>query len=297
MAFPPLQPLPEICLWEKKKDKTAYLHKPPIITPNYGQKNKQSLLPKTHIARVLLYENAMQDNILDVQLKYLTHQNRNFRFSHRKHRYAFIDTLKHRQKWHKIWETGYQRMKDAFIAQYGTRYMPVPTPEPEVDPFIFNARLAPPINVLTFYLDSRQQLERKSEKEYLYDHARLINGKDDDSMLYTHSTEDPRFRRLEKCLAPPLFHTDGYNQLSPDYCKAGTKVKKRATVRPREIILPRFYQRLKVASRESLTSRPQSDKHSVQKDSTFPIVEDDRGSTLSELSPRGSVEQTGDTTE
>ncbi|XP_045175305.2 uncharacterized protein LOC123536302 [Mercenaria mercenaria] len=305
MAFPPIEPLPEINIWEKKKDKTAYLHKPPTIQPNYGQRGKHSLLPKTNIARVLLYENTMQDNVLDVQLKYLKHQRRSFRFSHRKHRYAFIDSLNHRRKWHEMWEAGYQRMKDAFIAKYGTRYMPVPTPEPEVDPFTIYARLAPPINVLCFYLDSQEPKQTKKEKpkdaqktllpphkpsmdEYLHDHERLINNQDSELRLYTRSTEDPRFRRLEEVLAPPLFRTDGYNQLSPGYCKADAKVKKWAAVRHRGIVLPRFYTRHQVASRDSARSKPLSGKDSVQKDSTFPVIEDDR-SSLSELSSRGSA--------
>ncbi|XP_060575876.1 uncharacterized protein LOC132733281 [Ruditapes philippinarum] len=300
MAFPPLQPLPEINVWDKKKDKTAYLHKPPTIQPNYGQKGKRSLLPKTNISRVLLYENTMQDNVLDVQVKYLTKQKRNFRFTHRKLRYAFIDTLNHRRKWHEVWDASYQRMKDAFIAKYGTRYMPVPTPEPEIDPFTIYARLAPPINVLCFYLDSQQGLNqlkkekqkethkslmaphKTSESEYLQDHERLVNNRDYEPMLYTRSTEDPRFRRLEECLAPPTFNTDGYSQLSPGFCKADAKVKKWA-VRHRGIVLPKFYTRHLVASRES-TKIP-SGRVSVEKDTTFPIIDDDR-SSLSELSTK-----------
>ena len=303
MAFPPLEPLPEENAWGKKRDKTAYLHKPPTIQPNYGHKNKKSLLPKTHIARVLLYENTMQDNILNVQVKYLTKQKQNFRFTHRKLRYAFIDTLNHRRKWHEVWDASYQRMKDAFIAKYGTRYMPVPTPEPEIDPFRVYARLAPPINVLCFYLDSQQGLNKlqkepnkgthktllaphkTSVSEYLQDHERLVNSHDYEPMLYTHSTEDPRYRRLEACLAPPIFQTDGYSQLSSGISNA--KVKKWA-VRHRGIVLPKFYTRNQVLSRES-TKIP-SGRVSVEKDSTFPMVEEDR-SSLSELSTNDETKE------
>lgn len=299
MSFPGLERLPDISSGGKKKDKTEYLHKPPTIQPNYGKKDKKSLIPKTRISRVLLYENAMQDNILNVQLKFLTNQKRSVKFAYRKNRYAFIDMLNHRRKWHEMWDVSYQRMKDAFVAKYGTRYMPVPKEETEIDPFTVYARLVPPLNVLCFYLESQKPKQKKSKKdefmaphktsmnEYLYDHERLLNKQDTELMLYTHSIEDPRFRRLEETLIPPLVQNDGYNQLSPGYCKGGVRVKRWAAVRHRGLVLPRFYTRNLVASRESNRSRPASNKDSVKKDSTFPIVEDDR-SSLSDMSVHDS---------
>lgn len=44
-----------------------YLQRPPSIVPNYGRK-KHSLLPKSNISRVLLYDNVMQQQMLDVKL-------------------------------------------------------------------------------------------------------------------------------------------------------------------------------------------------------------------------------------
>ncbi|XP_064603724.1 uncharacterized protein LOC135469123 [Liolophura sinensis] len=44
-----------------------YLQRPPTIVPNYGRK-KHSLLPKSNISRVLLYDNVMQQQMLDVKL-------------------------------------------------------------------------------------------------------------------------------------------------------------------------------------------------------------------------------------
>lgn len=286
----------------KKKDKTAYLHQPPSIKPNYGKRVRKSLLPKTNISRVLLYDNAMQDSILEVQLNYLNHQMRGVRFAYRKNRYTFVDIQRQRRKRHEALEGVYQRMKDAYIAQYGTRNMPVPEEEPEIDPFIIYARLAPPINVLCFYLDAQQQDQKSKKKndkkkfsdhqptmsEYLYDHERLIKGDRPELMLYTHSVEDPRFRKLQATLIPPRVPSDGYLQLSPCYYKPEVPVKRWKAARHRGIVLPRFYTRNQVASRESKRSTSSNWKDSEQHDTTFPDVEADDISSLSELSEKES---------
>lgn len=47
-----------------------YMHRPPLITPNYGT-HKRSLLPKSKVSRVLLYDNATQDHMLDIKLAHI----------------------------------------------------------------------------------------------------------------------------------------------------------------------------------------------------------------------------------
>lgn len=216
--------------------------------------------------------------MLDVQTKYINDQRRRFRSSFNKNRYAFIDLLKHRRKWHESWDIGYQRMKDAFVARFGTEHMPVPVEEPpEVDPFFINARLAPPLNILCFYLEAQKEDTRANAKtkkktysaskkepngpkhtqssiikECLYDHQRLTGKLDDCTFnLYTKSVEDPRFRNLEYSLVPPTFETDGYLQLSPMYCKQTKRARRPVGFRFRAMALPRFYARKQVASRDS----------------------------------------------
>lgn len=271
MSFPAVDTLPPI-FSSKKKDKTAYLHQPPSIKPNYGKRVRKGLLPKTNISRVLLYDNAMQESILNVQCKYIDHQKRGVKFSYNKNRYAFIDIQKQRQKRHEALAAVYQRMKDAYIAQHGTRYMPVPREEPEIDPFFIHARLAPPINVLCFYLDAQQhdqhqKAKKKAKKdssspvhkptmaEYLYDHERLLKGDNSEFLLYTNSVEDPRFRKLQETLVPPSRSNDGYLQLSPNYCKTQGRVKRWAAVRHRGIVLPPFYRKNQVSSEDSGSPR------------------------------------------
>lgn len=263
-------------IFGKERDKTAYLHRPPTILPNYG-KHRRTLLPKTNISKVLLFENAMQEQLLEVRLKHIQKQQKAVNSKFKKIRYTFVDQQRHRSKWHDIWGQGYQRMKDKYIAEFGTKYMPVPKQETQLDPFFINARLAPPINILCFYLDGlndRKEMldDRKEMKEdrnemkndrmeikdtkisitdkhavtkaeFMYDHERLISGLDTTNLQYSHSIEDPRFRSLKETLVPPLMYTDGYLQLSPGYCKEKGKVKKWASVKSHTIPLPRFYTR------------------------------------------------------
>ncbi|XP_041367153.1 uncharacterized protein LOC121381850 [Gigantopelta aegis] len=50
-----------------------YMNRPPRIIPNYGKKI-QSVLPKTCISRVLLYDNVTQQQMLDVKLSQIKHE-------------------------------------------------------------------------------------------------------------------------------------------------------------------------------------------------------------------------------
>lgn len=284
----------------KKRDKTDYMYRPPAIRPNYG-KIKESLLPKTKMSRVLLFENNMQDNVLNYKLKYIANERKSYQFAFRKNKYAFIDKQNHRRKYHEFWEHGYNKLKNAFIAKYGRLY----TPEPEIDPFYINARLAPPINVLCFYLDSQQKdlagekqdlrpshphgKQKASMTEYLLDHERLIGHKGARVDLYPRSVEDPRFRNLADTLVAPGFETMGYLQLSPTFhnVDANLPKKPRLELRHRDIALPNFYSRRNISSQDSSRSSAPSRRPSFQKDSTFPYVEDKR-SSFSELSDRRS---------
>ena len=267
----------------KKKDKTAYLHKPPTISPNYGKPPKKNNLPKTYIARVILFENSLHRNILDTEIKEIDWRTRRRKGELYKKRFTFIDDRKRRQRVHELWETGYQRMKNAYIKKYGTKYMPIPTPEPEETPFFINARLVPPLNVVYFYLDAMAQEstfeqpeeashKRRSSKhrhspntEYLQDHERLIKNSAS-PRIFSHSVEDPRFRNLEGSLIPPYSKNDGYLQLSPGYHPNEDKVriKKWSLLKTRAITLPKFYTRPPPETKDPPQPTP------PEKDQTFP---------------------------
>ena len=47
-----------------------YMHRPPTITPNYGSPRRASL-PKSKVSRVLLYDNATQDHMLEIKLAHM----------------------------------------------------------------------------------------------------------------------------------------------------------------------------------------------------------------------------------
>lgn len=54
----------------KEEINVKYMHRPPTIAPNYGNQ-KRSLLPKSKVSRVLLYDNATQDHMLDIKLAHI----------------------------------------------------------------------------------------------------------------------------------------------------------------------------------------------------------------------------------
>ena len=176
-----------------------------------------------------------------------------------------------RSKWHEMMQGRYQAMKDDFIAHYGTRYMPVPTPEPEIDPFLINARIAPPINILCFYLDQKPPDEHEDKRKKKIRKQTLVSAPnptsqslklDADRLLgslkkrlpqtgYSRSIEDPRFRQLEETLQPPETPTDGYIQLSPNYVKGKIPKKRAVPYSEREILLPAFYRKyLKIPDKD-----------------------------------------------
>ncbi|XP_052800148.1 uncharacterized protein LOC128231403 isoform X1 [Mya arenaria] len=51
----------------KEEVNVKYMHRPPRIPPNYGSQ-RRSLLPKSKVSRVLLYDNATQEHMLDIKL-------------------------------------------------------------------------------------------------------------------------------------------------------------------------------------------------------------------------------------
>ena len=260
-ALPPLDDTP---FFLKKRNKTAYLHKTPSIKPNYG-KPRRSLLPKTNIGRILLYDNTTQENLLGVKLRYYDTRKKMLFWSTQKNKDAFMQLQARRDKWHEVMQSRYQAMKDDFIARYGTRYMPIPTPEPEIDPFLIYARLAPPINILCFYLDQNPPDEHRDIRvKKPKKHRTLMSAPkptsqslklDTDRLLgslkttvanvgYSRSIEDPRFRHLEECLQQPDAPTDGYIQLSPNYIKGKVPKRKAIPYSERFIELPPFYRKL-----------------------------------------------------
>lgn len=275
-------------IFGKKRDKTAYLHRPPTISPNYG-KPLRNPLPRSYVARVILFENSLQQNLLDAEIKEYNRKIRRRKGEFYKKKFTFIDDRKRRQKGHELWEVGYQRLKSAYIEKYGTKYMPIPTPEPEVNPFFFYARLVPPLNVVYFYLDAinseleepETQISRQSKvrhrhptnatSEYLHDHERLIGC--ENKLMYSHSVEDPRFRSLESALIKPSFKCEGYLQLSPGYHgRDKVRVKKWSLLRHRAITLPRFYSKPppipEVTEEQSSKNVPKA----PEKDATFPLM-------------------------
>ena len=59
------------CLKQPREEvNVKYMHKPPTIPPNYGN-SKRTILPKSKLSRVLLYDNATQDHMLEIKLAHI----------------------------------------------------------------------------------------------------------------------------------------------------------------------------------------------------------------------------------
>ena len=54
----------------KEEISIKYMHRPPTIAPNYGSPRRASL-PKSKVSRVLLYDNATQDHMLEIKLAHM----------------------------------------------------------------------------------------------------------------------------------------------------------------------------------------------------------------------------------
>ena len=216
--------------------------------------------------------------MLDVRRNYIERQKKRITQIFEKNKYAFQDKLSTRQKWHDSWDHRYQIMKEAFIAKYGTKYMPVPTPDEEkVDPFLINARIAPPLNILVYYIAGLE--EEKQKKKLDIENVKmkissLIDKLKPGNDIYTRSIEDPRFRTLEETLTTPGFKSDGYLQLSPVYAKVPNH-KKWKPAKRQPIVMPSFYARLRAESRGSSDSDTSEKSSSKKRDSTLPEVDCD----------------------
>ncbi|KAK7098675.1 mucin-5AC-like [Littorina saxatilis] len=77
-----------------------YMHRPPRIMPNYGRRQWQQsrLLPKTCIGRVLLYDNVMQQQMLDVKVSGLLSAQRKMGKIMDMHRNSFLLTRMQKQR-------------------------------------------------------------------------------------------------------------------------------------------------------------------------------------------------------
>ena len=82
-----------------------YMHKPPTIPPNYGNQ-KRTLLPKSKVSRVLLYDNATQDHMLEIKLAHINIEKERICRVLNLHKRSFTTQQKKRQDVRKVTETG-----------------------------------------------------------------------------------------------------------------------------------------------------------------------------------------------
>ncbi|XP_069133424.1 uncharacterized protein [Argopecten irradians] len=211
----------------------AYMHGPPRIMPNYGNK-RRSLLPKTKVSRVLLYDNITQQQMLDVKLSHIKIEKTRTTRLLDLHRRSFL--LRQQKRQQHLQQVGVvlpdidrptkkQEILSRLTSQLSKRAVSsmggngsvtsaeletLKLPDLEISPndhngphVIFKLRNASGVTQIFHTIDNEGVF---SDIVPLY-------------KFYDKTTEDPRFQSLEGSLVRTSAHNDGFNELSASFKK------------------------------------------------------------------------------
>lgn len=216
-----------------------YMHNPPRIMPNYGKK-RTGVLPKSNISRVLLYDNATQQQMLDVKLSHIKiEQNRVGRLLDL-HKRSFVSRQTKR----------FKNLQEASVGRTHAHAQNGILPEITTERSNANESIkrvasnnshrSPSINrtcrSALSVLDTVKlpEIDPEGENRHVIFKLKEVEGEmhiyhtvDDEEGIFTDvvplhafypkTTEDPRFQGLESTLIPSTLHSDGYNELSPSF--------------------------------------------------------------------------------
>ncbi|KAK3102175.1 hypothetical protein FSP39_009357 [Pinctada imbricata] len=204
-----------------------YMHNPPTIMPNLGKK-RRSVLPKTKVSRVLLYDNVTQQQMLDVKLSHINIEKTRASRLLDLHKKSFMARQKRRQ----------QRLQETNVTL------------PDIDSKRENleqnvSRLSkrsaasshPGLRTEgTEEIESTLKLpaiDNSDSKRHVIFKLKDSNGQtqvfhtiDEDNIFsdivplhtfYEKTTQDPRFQGLENSLKKIEIPSDGFNELSPSF--------------------------------------------------------------------------------
>ncbi|KAK3608492.1 hypothetical protein CHS0354_010341 [Potamilus streckersoni] len=218
----------------KKKDPCAYMYRPPVIKPNYGNIKKQSVLPKTHVAHVILFNNTMPVQTLNNHLKHIETDRHRINELLEIQKQTFI----HKQMKRHMIHVRCAKKHDIMPQSYIDHKIPIPLPT------MIRKKLEARKNLIaTTYGEARENrqmqkyehLEVKGtgnilklsdiEQPYISQtQSRVVphkiktrNKLPPISVIPKHPRDDPRFRNLTEILTPNLGESDNYLELSPSY--------------------------------------------------------------------------------
>lgn len=205
----------------------AYMHNPPRIMPNYGKK-RRSTLPKSNISRVLLYDNATQQQQLDVKLSHIKLEQNRVRRILDLHKRSFLWRQKKRQ----------QNMQDSnimlpdiqqnnkeyrILSRLSSEYSLKNTTLPHRTKSAFSISDLEVLKLPELQTNGKHVIFKLKEAN---GQTQIFHTIDNDGIFsefvplhsfYNRASEDPRFQGLEESLVKIDISTDGMNELSPSY--------------------------------------------------------------------------------
>lgn len=206
----------------KEEINIKYMHRPPLIAPNYGNQ-KKSLLPKSKVSRVLLYDNATQEHMLDIKLAHIKIEKERISRLINLHQRSFTMRMNKRQQ-QILAQTAGSRPKTKSTVNSSKMENPreVSTVRPKSLPVHMTKEASS--EVLTNEDNQSDNLGGiklpaiDSDKRHVIFKVKAKSGKtevyhtiDDDGFLsdlipmhsfYPKLTDDPRFRSLQNILVP-----------------------------------------------------------------------------------------------
>ncbi|KAL3841414.1 hypothetical protein ACJMK2_019566 [Sinanodonta woodiana] len=218
----------------KKKDPCAYMYRPPVIKPNYGNIKKRSLLPKTHVSHVILFNNTMPVQMLNNHLKHIETDRHRINELMEIQKQTFI----HKQMKRHMIHVRCARKYDIMPQSYIDHKIPIPLP------IMIRKKIEARKNLIATTYGEAHENRRLQKNEHLevlgtgevlklpdierpyisHTQSKVIphkitirNKLPPISAMFRHPRDDPRFQHLTEILTPNLGEKDDYLELSPSY--------------------------------------------------------------------------------
>ncbi|XP_045175306.1 uncharacterized protein LOC123536303 [Mercenaria mercenaria] len=205
----------------KEEINIKYMHRPPLIAPNYGSQ-KKSLLPKSKVSRVLLYDNATQEHMLDIKLAHINIEKERISRLINLHQRSFTLRMNKRQQQKLALTAGSRnKTKNAVNSSTVETTRERSTLRPQSFPMDMNQDTINEVSKSQDQSDSLGGMKLPvidTDKRHVIFKVKAKSGKtevyhtiDDDGFLsdlipmhsfYPKLTDDPRFRSLQNILVP-----------------------------------------------------------------------------------------------
>ncbi|KAH3887780.1 uncharacterized protein LOC127866793 [Dreissena polymorpha] len=206
---------------------TRYMQRPPLIMPNYGKKKTTLGVPKTSLARVLLYDNITQQHMLDVKLANIKIEKQRQENLLKMHKRAFsVQCEKRNRKCQKTLDTNEKTNKQINLPLL--RHQQSTTATSDVTPlmrrmstFTLSDVHLPRIGNCSKHILLKLKTQSGRRRVFhTYDESGIFADVVPVTAIYPDVKDDPRFQNLRTTLISPLVEdTVGFAILSPSFVK------------------------------------------------------------------------------